>query len=75
MFDQNIIEPKNIPMWTATGLIVALLALTLAVTNLYRSSAAAVINQAQVLLLSQKIDALTKQNEKTSTTMPKSSKP
>jgi len=64
MYDQNIIEPKNLAMWTAAGFIVALLALTMAVTGLYRSSAANVINQAQVLLLNQKIEALNKPVEK-----------
>ena len=58
MDNQNIIEPKNLPMWTAASLIVGLLALTLAVTDLYRSSAAALITQAQVLVLNQKIQAL-----------------
>jgi Tfp pilus assembly protein PilN len=56
--NQNIIEPKNLPMWTAAGLIVSILALAMAVTGMYRSSAAAVISQAQVLLLNQKIEAL-----------------
>ena len=64
MHNQNIIEPQNLPMWTAAGFIVALLALTIAVTGLYKSSAASVIHQAQVLLLSQKIEALNKQLEK-----------
>ena len=58
MDNQNIIEPKNIPIWTAAGLIVSILALAIAVTGLYRTSAAAVVGQAQVLLLNQKIEAL-----------------
>ena len=61
MENQNIIEPKNLPMWTAASVIVALLALAMAVTDLYRSSAAAVITQAQVLVLSQKMEALSAQ--------------
>ena len=75
MHDQNIIEPKNLPMWTAAGFIVALLALTMAITGLYRSSAANVINQAQVLLLSQKIEALNKQVGITPPTSPTAVKP
>ena len=64
MHNQNIIEPKNLPMWTAAGFIVALLAMGMSMTVLYRSTAAAMINQAHVLLLNQKIEALTQQVEK-----------
>jgi hypothetical protein len=67
MHDQNIIEPKNLPLWTAAGFIVALLALTIAITGIYRNSAAAVLSQAQVLLLNQKIEVLNKRLEKTPT--------
>ena len=65
MYDQNIIEPKNLPIWTAAGFIVALLALTIAITGIYRNSAAVVLSQAQVLLLNQKIEVLNKRLEKT----------
>jgi Tfp pilus assembly protein PilN len=65
MYDQNIIEPKNLPIWTAAGFIVALLALTIAITGIYRNSAAIVLSQAQVLLLNQKIEVLNKRLEKT----------
>jgi hypothetical protein len=65
MYEQNIIEPKNLPLWTAAGFIVALLALTIAITGIYRNSAAAVVSQAQVLLLNQKIEVLNKRLEKT----------
>jgi Tfp pilus assembly protein PilN len=75
MHDQNIIEPKNLPMWAAAGFIVALLALTIAVTGLYRSSASNVINQAQVLLLSQKIEVLNKQLGITPAAAPTAVKP
>jgi Tfp pilus assembly protein PilN len=59
MNNQNIIEPKNLPLWTAAGFIVALVALIIAITGLYRSSAATIINQAHILLLNQKIEDLT----------------
>jgi Tfp pilus assembly protein PilN len=59
MHNQNIIDPKNLPLWTAAGFIVALVALIIALTGLYRSSTATVINQAHILLLNQKIDVLT----------------
>ncbi len=61
MENQKIIEPKNLPMWTAASVIIALLALAMAVTDLYRSGAAAVITQAQVLVLSQKMEVLSAQ--------------
>ena len=64
MHNQNIIEPKNLPLWTAAGFIIALLAMGMSMTVLYRSTAAAMINQAHVLLLNQKIEALTQQVEK-----------
>ena len=65
MYDQNIIESKNLPLWTAASFIVALLALTIAITGIYRNSASAVLSQAQVLLLNQKIEVLNKRLEKT----------
>lgn len=61
MENHNIIEAQNIPLWTAAGLIVSMLALAMAVTGLYRNSAAAVMTQAQVLVLNQKIEALSAQ--------------
>jgi len=67
MYDQNIIESKNLPLWTAASFIVALLALTIAITGIYRNSASAVLSQAQVLLLNQKIEVLNKRLEKTPT--------
>ena len=75
MHNQNIIEPKNLPMWTAAGFIVALLAMGMSMTVLYRSTAAAMINQAHVLLLNQKIDALAKQVEKNGVPTPLIKKP
>ena len=75
MQNQNIIEPKNLPMWTAAGFIIALLAMTTAVTGLYQHSAAAVISQAQVLLLNQKIEALTLQMGKQPAASPHTAKP
>ncbi len=67
MNNQNIIEPHNLPLWTASGFIIALLALTIAVTGIYRNSAAAIVTQAQVLLLNQKIEQLSNQTEKKNT--------
>jgi hypothetical protein len=75
MHNQNIIEPKNLPMWTAAGFIVALLAMGMSMTVLYRSTAAAMINQAHVLLLNQKIEALTQQVEKNGLATPLIKKP
>jgi hypothetical protein len=75
MHNQNIIEPKNLPMWTAAGFIVALLAMGMSMTVLYRSTAAAMINQAHVLLLNQKIEALAKQVEKNGVPTPLIKKP
>ena len=75
MHNQNIIEPKNLPMWTAAGVIISLLAVTIAVFDMYRSSAAAVISQAHVLLLNQKIEALTLQVQKPTPAVVKPAKP
>ena len=61
MENHNIIEAQNLPMWTAAGLIVSILALAMAVTGLYRLGATATISQAEVLLLNQKIEALSAQ--------------
>ncbi len=75
MYEQTIIEAKNIPMWTAAGFIVALLALIISLTNLYRGSVATVINQAEILVLSQKIDLLNKQFEQKSISTTQINKP
>ena len=75
MHNQNIIEPKNLPLWTAAGFIIALLAMGMSMTVLYRSTAAAMINQAHVLLLNQKIEALTQQVEKNGLATPLIKKP
>ena len=69
MNNQNIIEPHNLPLWTAAGFIIALLALlalTVAVMGMYRNSATTMVMQAQVLLLNQKFEQLANQSEKKS---------
>lgn len=75
MHNQNIIEPKNLPLWTAASFIIAILAMGMSMTVLYRSTASAVINQAHVLLLNQKIEALTNQIEKKGVATPLIKKP
>jgi hypothetical protein len=73
--NHNIIEAQNIPLWTAAGLIVSMLALAMAVTGLYRNSAAALMTQAQVLMLNQKIEALTAKVESSAAHPAASTKP
>lgn len=75
MENHNIIEAQNIPLWTAAGLIVSILALAMAVTGLYRNSAAALMTQAQVLMLNQKIEALTAKVESSAAHPAASTKP
>lgn len=60
MNDSPIIDPKNLPLWTATGFIVALLALVLAFVSMYRLNTTIVATQTEVLMLNKKIEALSK---------------
>lgn len=64
MYDQKIIDPKNIPMWTVAIFIVSALALVLSVTSLNRTHATAVLTGAELLVLNQRIQALTEQVNK-----------
>lgn len=58
MDKRHIIEPENLPLWTAVTFIIALLALVIGLTNLYRTSTSTVITQVQILKLHQELDAL-----------------
>jgi hypothetical protein len=68
MYDQNIIEPKNIPMWMVAIFIVSALALILALTSLSRIHATAVITGAELVVLNQRIESLTQQVNKSVST-------
>jgi hypothetical protein len=63
MDKRHIIEPENLPLWTAVTFIIALLALVIGLTNLYRTSTSTVITQVQILKLHQELDALTAKNK------------
>jgi hypothetical protein len=58
MNTKPIIDPANLPMWTAVTFIMVLLALGMGLTNLQRTTEAAVASQLQILELKQQIDAL-----------------
>ena len=60
MNDKPMIDPQNLPIWTAAGFIVALLALVLAFIGLYRSNVVVLATQAEVLALDKKIQELGK---------------
>ena len=58
--DKPIIDPKTHPMWTATGFVVALLALVLSLVGIYRTNVAVVATQTEVLALDLKVRELSK---------------
>jgi hypothetical protein len=58
MDKRHIIEPENLPLWTAVTFIIALLALVIGLTNLYRTSTSTMLTQVQILKLHQELDAL-----------------
>lgn len=57
MNDKPIIDPQNLPTFTAVGFIVALLALVLALIGLYRTNMVFAATQLQLIVLEQKVDA------------------
>jgi len=60
MLDNNhLITPEHHQLWTVVGFILAMLALVLALIGWYRTSTVAVMSQAQVLVINQKLEALT----------------
>lgn len=58
MDKRHIIEPENLPLWTSVTFIIALLALVIGLTNLYRTSTSTLLTQVQILKLHQELDAL-----------------
>jgi Tfp pilus assembly protein PilN len=56
---QHLITPEHHQLWTVVGFILAMLALALALTGLYRTSMVTVVSQAQIMVLNQKVEALT----------------
>ncbi len=58
MDSRHLIEPENLPLWTAVTFIISLLTLVLGLTNLYRTTEASVMAQVQILELKQKIEAI-----------------
>jgi hypothetical protein len=57
MNDTPIIDPKNVPMWTAASFVIALLALILALGSMYRTQASVAFTQAEILGLSKQMKA------------------
>jgi Sec-independent protein secretion pathway component TatC len=58
MDSRHLIEPENLPLWTAVTFIIALLTLVLGLTNLYRTTEATVMAQVQIMELKQKIETI-----------------
>jgi len=58
MDSRHLIEPENLPLWTAVTFIMALLTLVMGLTNLYRTTEATVIAQMQIIELQKKIEVL-----------------
>jgi len=60
MQDNNyLITPEHHQLWTVVGFILAMLALSLALFGFYRLNMVAVVQQAQISVLNEKLDALT----------------
>jgi hypothetical protein len=55
--DKPLIDPANMPIWTASGFAVALLALVVALVAVYRTNVITVGTQLEVLSLNKKIDS------------------
>ncbi len=55
---KHLLTPDHHQLWTVVGFILAILALVLSMVGLYRISVATVINQAQIVMLNQKIETL-----------------
>lgn len=56
MNDKSIIDPQNLPTWTAAAFIVALLALVLALGGLYRTYMVFAATQLQLISLNKKVE-------------------
>lgn len=56
----RIIESENLPSWTAAGFVLALIALAIALASVYRTNVAFVGTQAEVVHLSNRLNALEK---------------
>ncbi len=53
-----IIDTENLPLWTASAVIIALLALVVAFAGIYRTHIVIVGTQSEVLSLNKKIESL-----------------
>lgn len=60
MNEKHLIDPENLPLWTASAFVVALLALVIAFFGVYRTNMHVLATQTEVLLLSKKIQELSK---------------
>jgi hypothetical protein len=58
MDTRHLIEPQNLPLWTAVTFIMALLTLGLGLTNIYRTTESTVMAQIQIHDLKQQVEAL-----------------
>ncbi len=60
MNETNLIDPKNLPMWTVAAFVLALVALVLGFAGIYRTNVVIVATQSQALALNKKIEDLSK---------------
>lgn len=60
MNEPHLIDPQNMPTWTAAGFIVALLALVVAFVGFYRTNVVVLATQTQIFALNKKIEDLSK---------------
>lgn len=60
MNDKHLIDPQNLPTWTAAGFIVALLALVIAFVGFYRTNVVVLATQTQIFALNKKIEDLSR---------------
>ena len=59
MDSRHLIEPENLPLWTAVTFIMSLLTLVMGLANIYRTTEATVVGQVQIMELKQKLEAIT----------------
>ncbi|MBI5278030.1 MAG: hypothetical protein HY854_16390 [Burkholderiales bacterium] len=59
--NDRIIESRNLPAWTAAAFAVAVIALALSFTALYRFKQLTALTHTEVVMLAQRVDSLQRQ--------------
>lgn len=60
MDNAPLIEPQNMPLWTAAGFIIAVISLALALYSVISHNRTTVATQAQILILAKKVEDIRK---------------